>query len=64
MNMTYEVPDGTAGECIVRASVPWVMNAGYLNNDAATEPRGATDGSIRVMRSSAPPTANTCSSTG
>ena len=32
----FEVPDGTAGECIVRASVPWVMNAGYLNNDAAT----------------------------
>ncbi|MFZ1164375.1 AMP-binding protein [Mycobacterium sp.] len=32
----FEVPDGTPGECIVRASVPWVMNAGYLNNDAAT----------------------------
>ena len=32
----YEVPDGTPGECIVRAGVPWVMNAGYLNNDAAT----------------------------
>jgi len=32
----YEVPDGTAGECIVRSSVPWVMNAGYLNNDEAT----------------------------
>ena len=31
-----EVPDGIAGECIVRASAPWVMNAGYLNNDAAT----------------------------
>ena len=32
----FEVPDGTPGECIVRAGVPWVMNAGYLNNDAAT----------------------------
>lgn len=32
----YEVPDGTPGECIVRASVPWVLNAGYLNNDSAT----------------------------
>ena len=32
----YEVPDGTPGECIVRAGVPWVMNAGYLNNDGAT----------------------------
>ena len=32
----FEVPDGTPGECIVRASVPWMMNAGYLNNDAAT----------------------------
>ncbi|WP_319455624.1 MULTISPECIES: AMP-binding protein [unclassified Mycobacterium] len=31
-----EVPDGMPGECIVRANVPWVMNAGYLNNDAAT----------------------------
>ena len=32
----FEVPDGTPGECVVRADVPWVMNAGYLNNDAAT----------------------------
>jgi crotonobetaine/carnitine-CoA ligase len=32
----YEVPDGTVGECVVRSAVPWVMNAGYLNNDAAT----------------------------
>lgn len=32
----YEVPDGTPGECTVRARSPWVMNAGYLNNDAAT----------------------------
>ena len=32
----FEVPDGLPGECIVRADVPWVMNAGYLNNDAAT----------------------------
>jgi crotonobetaine/carnitine-CoA ligase len=32
----YEVADGTAGECVVRSRVPWVMNAGYLNNDAAT----------------------------
>ena len=32
----YEVSDGTPGECIVRASEPWVMNAGYLNNDDAT----------------------------
>jgi carnitine-CoA ligase len=32
----YEVPDGTPGECAVRSRVPWVMNAGYLNNDSAT----------------------------
>ena len=32
----FEVPDGTPGECAVRARVPWVMNAGYLNNDSAT----------------------------
>jgi crotonobetaine/carnitine-CoA ligase len=32
----YEVADGTAGECVVRSRVPWVMNAGYLNNDKAT----------------------------
>jgi crotonobetaine/carnitine-CoA ligase len=32
----YEVADGTAGECVVRSRVPWVMNAGYLNNDGAT----------------------------
>lgn len=32
----YEVPDGTLGECVVRAGVPWVMNAGYLNDDSAT----------------------------
>lgn len=32
----FEVPDGTAGECVVRAAVPWVMNAGYLHDAAAT----------------------------
>jgi crotonobetaine/carnitine-CoA ligase len=32
----YEVVDGTMGECVVRSGVPWVMNAGYLNNDSAT----------------------------
>jgi carnitine-CoA ligase len=32
----FEVPDGTPGECIVRSSVPWTMNAGYLNNPEAT----------------------------
>ena len=32
----YEVPDGTPGECVVRSREPWVMNAGYLNNDSAT----------------------------
>lgn len=32
----YEVADGTAGECVVRSRVPWVMNAGYLNDDTAT----------------------------
>nr|CRL77445.1 AMP-binding enzyme, putative [Mycolicibacterium komanii] len=32
----YEVADGTVGECVVRSQVPWVMNAGYLNNDEAT----------------------------
>nr|WP_225951423.1 AMP-binding protein [Mycobacterium sp. OAS707] len=32
----YEVADGTVGECVVRSRVPWVMNAGYLNNDGAT----------------------------
>lgn len=32
----YEVPDGTPGECAIRAREPWVMNAGYLNNDSAT----------------------------
>ncbi|MCV6975069.1 AMP-binding protein [Mycobacterium bourgelatii] len=32
----YEVPDGTVGECVIRSRVPWVMNAGYLNNDSAT----------------------------
>jgi crotonobetaine/carnitine-CoA ligase len=26
-----EVPDGQVGELIVRASVPWTLNAGYLN---------------------------------
>jgi len=31
-----EVPEGTAGECIVRSAIPWTMNAGYLNNPAAT----------------------------
>ena len=34
--MTLRFPTELPGECIVRASVPWVMNAGYLNNDAAT----------------------------
>ena len=32
----FEVPDGTPGECIVRASLPWVLNAGYLHNPEAT----------------------------
>lgn len=32
----FEVPDGTSGECIIRAAVPWVMNAGYLNDPDAT----------------------------
>jgi len=32
----YDVPDGTPGECLIRSSVPWVMNAGYLNNPEAT----------------------------
>lgn len=32
----YEVPDGSPGECVIRAQAPWVMNAGYLNNDSAT----------------------------
>jgi crotonobetaine/carnitine-CoA ligase len=32
----FEVPDGTPGECVVRSSVPWTMNAGYLNNPEAT----------------------------
>jgi carnitine-CoA ligase len=32
----YEVADGLVGECVVRSRVPWVMNAGYLNNDTAT----------------------------
>jgi crotonobetaine/carnitine-CoA ligase len=31
-----EVPDGTPGECMVRSAVPWTMNAGYLNDPAAT----------------------------
>jgi crotonobetaine/carnitine-CoA ligase len=31
-----EVPDGTPGECIVRPSEPWTLNAGYLNNPEAT----------------------------
>ncbi|MBX3481994.1 AMP-binding protein [Phenylobacterium sp.] len=30
------VPDGQAGELILRADRPWVMNAGYLNNPEAT----------------------------
>lgn len=29
-------PDGQAGELILRADTPWVLNAGYLNNPAAT----------------------------
>jgi crotonobetaine/carnitine-CoA ligase len=32
----YEVPDGTAGEFVVRSSVPWTMSTGYLNNPEAT----------------------------
>lgn len=32
----FEVPDGTPGECIVRSAIPWVQNAGYLNNPEAT----------------------------
>ncbi|WP_175616143.1 AMP-binding protein [Mycobacterium sp. GA-1841] len=32
----YEVVDGTMGECVVRSGIPWVMNAGYWNNDRAT----------------------------
>lgn len=31
-----ELPDGVPGECIVRSSVPWTMNAGYFNNPQAT----------------------------
>jgi carnitine-CoA ligase len=31
-----ELPDGTVGEAIIRSSVPWTMNAGYLNNPEAT----------------------------
>lgn len=30
------VPPGTVGELILRADVPWTMNAGYLNDPAAT----------------------------
>lgn len=30
------VPDGEAGELILRAERPWVLNAGYLNNPEAT----------------------------
>lgn len=30
------VPDGEAGELILRADTPWVLNAGYLNNPQAT----------------------------
>ncbi len=32
----FEVPNGTPGECIIRSSAPWVMNAGYLHNAEAT----------------------------
>jgi len=32
----FELPDGMPGECIIRAAVPWTMNAGYLNNPEAT----------------------------
>ena len=45
----FEVPDGTPGECIVRARVPWVMNAGYLHNDSERQRRGVTGGSTPVM---------------
>lgn len=31
-----EVPPGTVGELIVRSSVPWTMNAGYLDEPAET----------------------------
>jgi crotonobetaine/carnitine-CoA ligase len=31
-----EVPDGVVGEAIIRSSVPWTMNAGYLNDGEAT----------------------------
>jgi len=31
-----ELPDGVAGECIVRSSMPWTMNAGYFNDPEAT----------------------------
>jgi crotonobetaine/carnitine-CoA ligase len=30
------VEDGTVGELVVRASMPWTMNAGYLNDPVAT----------------------------
>nr|WP_271208821.1 AMP-binding protein [Rhodococcus wratislaviensis]GLK33174.1 ATP-dependent acyl-CoA ligase [Rhodococcus wratislaviensis] len=31
-----ELPDGTAGELIVRSDVPWTLNAGYLDDPEAT----------------------------
>lgn len=30
------VPDGQPGELIIRSDVPWILNAGYLNNPEAT----------------------------
>ena len=35
-NMDREVAPGIVGELVVRASEPWGMNAGYLNNPEAT----------------------------
>jgi crotonobetaine/carnitine-CoA ligase len=32
-----EVPPGTVGELIVRSSVPWTMNSGYLDQPAETQ---------------------------
>ena len=31
-----DVPEGTVGELILRADLPWSMNSGYLNNPEAT----------------------------
>lgn len=32
----YDVPVGAVGEVIVRTSIPWTMNAGYVNNPVET----------------------------